>query len=152
MLAGGLGLIAWSAWELSIRLDDFSAWISGLRHLSEVRQQSFWENLRIMMEDPKMEAMVARMLFLALTVLLGLLCLLLHRRRGAAVPLLVPTLAVLGWGLYRGFLAGTVSGLVAMGLLLSLFGGEILNRASPRAVPPPTQEPPRGPQPPYFRR
>ena len=33
MLAGGLGLIAWSAWELSIRLDDFSAWISGLRHL-----------------------------------------------------------------------------------------------------------------------
>ncbi len=132
LLVGGLGLIAWAGYELSIRMDDFSAWLSGVRHLSEVRGQPFLENLWIMMEDPKMSAMVQRMGFLALSVLIGLLCALFCNKRGMSIPFLLLSVGMLVWGLSQGILTGGISGTIVLLLLLSIFAGAILNRASRR--------------------
>ncbi len=132
LLVGGLGLIAWAGYELSIRMDDFSAWLSGVRHLSEVRGQPFLENLWIMMEDPKMSAMVQRMGFLALSVLIGLLCALFCNKRGMSIPFLLLSVGMLVWGLSQGILTGGISGTIVLLLLLSIFAGAILNRASGR--------------------
>ena len=98
-----------------------------------------------MMEDEKMAAMVLRMGFLSLAVLLGLLCLFFHNRRRWSVVFLICSLAMILWGIYQGFLSGSLSGMISLILLLGVFAGSLLNRATPV---PGRQE---TPGPPYFR-
>jgi len=142
-------MIAWAGYELAIRLDDFNAWLSGLRHLSEVRGQSFWENMRIMMEDPAMAAMVWRMVYLALCVLVGLLCLLFRNRKGWGVFLIPCSAGLAAWGWLQGLLGSGWLGLAALAPFALMLVGGFLNITTGRRKPPLPDHPPQGP---YFRR
>ena len=140
LLLAGLGLTGYSGYELAIRWHDFSAWFSGLRHLSEVRKQPLWENLGIMLEDAKMAAMVTRMGFLALSAVVGILCILLCRRRGVCVLLGLASLGLGIWALLEGY------GVIHAVLHGAVVVGSALNLLRPRHQTPP----PHPPQGPYF--
>ena len=104
LTVGALALLAVSGYELWIRLEDFRAWLKGIKHLSEELGEPFLKILRIIFEEPDMRKMGLKLLFLACACLFSLICLLRRdRAKGAWVILAADVcLAVCGalLGLY----------------------------------------------------
>lgn len=99
---GALSLAGLSGYELWIRLEDFWAWTRGIRHLSAVRGTPFWEDLRIIFEVPEMRQLGFKLLFLVLTLVLALVCLIRRSRARGAWLLMLLDLMVAGAGAYLG--------------------------------------------------
>ncbi len=62
---GAAVLLLLCAYELTIRWQDFDAWLSGIRTMSRAKNESFIANLRLIFTEPKMRSMLLVMLFLA---------------------------------------------------------------------------------------
>ena len=73
---GALALLGLSGYELWIRLEDFWAWSSGIRHLSQVRGTPFIQDMAIVFEAPEMRQLGYKMLFLLGAVIFAIICLL----------------------------------------------------------------------------
>ncbi len=107
---GALALLGLSGYELWIRLEDFRAWMKGIKHLSEELGEPFLKIIRIIFEEPDMRKLGLKLLFLVFACLFSLICLLRRdRARGAWV-----------------ILAADVC-LVACGVLLGLFTLRIMD-------------------------
>ena len=123
---GAVSLFGLSAYELWIRLEDFMAWTSGIRHLSAVRKTPFIEDLSIVFETPEMRALGAKLLFLLLAMIFATVCLARRSRaRGAwALIVLDVALAVAGGflGLYTFRLDNLAQLLKLVPMLLILVG------------------------------
>ena len=65
MLLGALALMIWAGYELWVRLDDFRAWTSGVRYMSAAKQESFIDNLMLILKAPEMRELKRKMMFLA---------------------------------------------------------------------------------------
>ena len=97
LTAGAIILLGLSVYEVWIRLDDFQAWILGIRHLSEVRGTPFLEDLAIVFEVPAMRAMGLKMLYLLAVVIFAVVCLVRrNRHRGMWLILLLALAAAAG--------------------------------------------------------
>ena len=94
LTVGALALAGVSGYELWVRLDDFWAWTSGIRHLSAVRGTPFLEDMAIIFEDPAMRQLGFKLLFLFGCVLFALICLLWRNRAGGAWALLTLDVAL----------------------------------------------------------
>ncbi len=94
---GSVSLLGVSGYELWIRLEDFWAWTSGIRHLSAVRGTPFLEDLGIIFEAPEMRQLGYKLLFLVGAVIFALICLL-RRNRAKAAWLLIALAVALGVG------------------------------------------------------
>ena len=99
---GALSLMGLSGYELWIRIEDFWAWTSGLRHLSSVRGTSFFEDLSIVFQAPQMRQLGLKMLFLAIGCVFALVCLIRRRRPGGALMTLAVSAALAIWGVSLG--------------------------------------------------
>lgn len=99
---GALALLALSAYELWIRIEDFWAWTAGIRHLSAVRGNSFAEDLVIVFETPAMRQLGYKMLFLILTMIFSLICLIRRDHARGGWILMLMDAAVAGTGAYLG--------------------------------------------------
>ena len=99
---GALALILLSGYELWIRIEDFWAWTSGIRHLSAVRHTPFLEDLAIVFEAPEMRALGYKMLFSAFSILFGLICVICRNRRTAGWALIPLDVALVAAGAYMG--------------------------------------------------
>ena len=99
---GALALGGLSGYELWIRVEDFWAWTSGIRHLSQVRGTPFFEDLSIVFEAPEMRALGFKMLFCACAVIFALACLVCRNRRKAPWAIMPLDLALVGSGAYLG--------------------------------------------------
>ncbi len=101
---GAAALLGLSGYELWIRLEDFWAWSSGIRHLSQVRGTPFLQDLAIVFEAPEMRQLGFKLLFLLGAVIFAIVCLFRRNRARSAWLLLVldAALAAGGWllGLY----------------------------------------------------
>jgi len=102
LTVGALALAGVSGYELWIRLEDFWAWSSGIRHLSQVRGTPFLEDLAIIFEAPEMRQLGMKLLFLFLAVIFGLVCLFRRNRARGAWALLVLDLALAACGALLG--------------------------------------------------
>ena len=97
---GAVSLLGVSGYELWIRLEDFWAWTSGIRHLSKVRGTPFLEDLAIIFEAPEMRQLGLKLLFLLLAVVFALVCVFRRNRaRGAWVLLALDVALALGGAL-----------------------------------------------------
>lgn len=99
---GALALLGLSGYELWIRVEDFLAWTSGIRHLSAVRGTPFVQDLSIVFEAQEMRELGYKMLFLVLSMLFALICIVRRSRARGAWALMVLDLAVVGAGAYLG--------------------------------------------------
>ena len=72
------------------------SWTHGVRHLSQVRQTPFLEDLAIIFETPEMRMLGLKMAFLALSILFSVICL--ARRNRARWGILAMAAALLGGG------------------------------------------------------
>ena len=99
---GPLALMGLSVYELWVRMDDFWAWISGIRHLSEVRETPFLEDVTIVFEVPLMRAMLYKLLFLALCVIFAVICLFRRNHSRGAWALFAGALGLTGLGVWMG--------------------------------------------------
>ena len=93
---GAIALLGLSGYELWVRLEDFWAWTSGVRHLSQVRKTPFLEDLAIVFETPEMRELGFKLVFLALSILFAVICL--ARRKHARWGVLIMAGALLGCG------------------------------------------------------
>lgn len=97
---GALALLGLSGYELWIRLEDFWAWTSGIRHLSQVRGTPFIQDLAIVFEAPEMRQLGFKLLFLLGAVIFAIICLFRRNRaRGAWVLLALDAALAVGGGL-----------------------------------------------------
>ena len=96
---GALALLGLSGYELWIRLEDFWAWTSGIRHLGQVRGTPFLEDLAIIFEAPEMRQLGLKLAFLLLAVVFGVVCLICRNRGGAWVLLILDVALAVGGGL-----------------------------------------------------
>ena len=99
---GALALLGLSGYELWIRVEDFLAWTSGIRHLSAVRGTPFVQDLSIVFEAQEMRELGYKMLFLVLSMLFALICVIRRKRAKGAWLLILLDLAVVGAGAYLG--------------------------------------------------
>ena len=99
---GALALLALSGYELWIRWEDFWAWSAGVRHLSAVRGTPFVEDLAIVFEEPRMRELGYKILFLCLSLVFALICLLRRSRARGAWIIIALDVAVAGAGAYLG--------------------------------------------------
>ena len=99
---GGLSLLGLSGYELWIRLEDFWAWTSGIRHLSAVKGTPFLEDLAIIFEAPEMRQLGFKLLFLLITLIFAIVCVIRRKRAQGAWALILLDLAVAGAGLWLG--------------------------------------------------
>ena len=101
---GALALLGLSGYELWIRLEDFWAWTSGIRHLSQVRGTPFVQDLAIVFQAPEMRQLGFKMLFLLGAFIFAIVCLFRRNRARGEWLLIVLDLALAagGWllGLY----------------------------------------------------
>ena len=102
LTVGALALMALSGYEFWIRLEDFWAWTSGVRHLSEVRGTPFWQDIMIVFEAPEMRQLGYKMLFLIATFVFGIVCIVRRNRASGAWVLMLLDVAVAGFGLWLG--------------------------------------------------
>ena len=86
---GALALLGLSGYELWIRLEDFWAWSSGIRHLSQVRGTPFIQDMAIVFEAPEMRQLGYKLLFLLGAVIFAIICLFRRNRAKGAWLLLV---------------------------------------------------------------
>ncbi len=117
---GALSLFALSGYELWIRMEDFMAWISGIRHLSSVRGTPFWQDLGIIFEAPEMRRLGFTLLFLSLVCSFALFCLLLRRGARSAWGLMAVGLVVAGAGAFLGLYSLRPSGWMETAKLIPL--------------------------------
>lgn len=97
---GALALLGLSGYELWIRLEDFWAWTSGIRHLSQVRGTPFIQDLAIVFEAPEMRQLGFKMLFLLGSVIFAIICLFRRNRaRGAWLLIVLAVALAVGGGL-----------------------------------------------------
>lgn len=89
LTVGALALLGLSGYELWVRLEDFWAWTSGVRHLSSVRGTPFLEDLAIIFQAPEMRQLGMKLLFLLLAVVFSLICVFRRSRARGAWALLV---------------------------------------------------------------
>ena len=82
LFIGAAALLIECAYEFSIRFQDFDAWMSGVRTMSRLKDESFFGNLTLIFRDDKMRSLGFTMLYLILGILLGIFGLL--PGRGAA--------------------------------------------------------------------
>lgn len=138
---GALALLGLSGYELWIRVEDFWAWTSGIRHLSQVRGTPFWEDLAIVFEAPAMRALGYKMLFLLLALIFALVCVICRNHAGGAPVLLALDIALTGCGAWLGLYslrftdwAQTLKlvplGLIAAGCVINIGHGVSLRRGS----------------------
>ena len=99
---GALALMGLSGYELWIRLEDFWAWTAGVRHLSAVRGTLFLEDLKIIFEAPEMRALGFKLLFLVVTLVFAVVCIVRRNRARGAWILMALDAAVAGLGVYLG--------------------------------------------------
>ena len=96
---GALALLGLSGYELWIRLEDFWAWTSGIRHLSQVRGTPFIQDLAIVFEAPEMRQLGFKMLFLLGSVIFAIICLFRRNRaRGAWLLIALAVALAVGGG------------------------------------------------------
>ena len=91
---GAVALLGLSGYELWIRLEDFWAWTSGIRHLSQVRGTPFIEDLAIVFEAPEMRQLGFKMLFLLGAIIFAIICLFRRNRARGAWLLMVLDVAL----------------------------------------------------------
>lgn len=97
---GAVSLLGLSGYELWIRVEDFWAWTSGIRHLSKVRGTPFLQDLGIVFQAPEMRQLGFKMLFLLGAAIFALICLFRRNRaRGAWILLILDVALALGGGL-----------------------------------------------------
>ncbi len=89
LTVGALALLGLSGYELWIRLEDFWAWTSGIRHLSQVRGTPFIQDLAIVFEAPEMRQLGFKLLFLLGAVIFAIICLFRRNRAKGAWLLLI---------------------------------------------------------------
>ena len=100
LTVGALALLGISGYELWIRLEDFWAWSSGIRHLSQVRGTPFLQDLAIVFEAPEMRQLGFKMLFLLGAVIFAIICLFRRNRaRGAWLLLILDAALAVGGAL-----------------------------------------------------
>lgn len=100
LTVGALALLGLSGYELWIRIEDFWAWTSGIRHLSQVRGTPFIQDLGIVFEAPEMRQLGYKMLFLLACAIFALICVIRRNRdRGAWLLLLMDIAVAIGGGL-----------------------------------------------------
>lgn len=99
---GALALLGVSGYELWVRLEDFWAWSSGIRHLSKVRGTPFIQDLAIVFEAPEMRTLGFKMLFLLGAMLFAIVCLICRSRGVGAWVLLGLDAALVGAGAFMG--------------------------------------------------
>ena len=99
---GALGLLGVSGYELWIRLEDFWAWTKGVRHLSATRGTPFLEDMKIIFEEPEMRQLGFKLLFLAITILFALICVIRRNRARGGWLLMALDAAVIGAGAWMG--------------------------------------------------
>ena len=102
LTVGALLLLALCGYELWIRMEDFLAWTSGVRHLSSVRGTPFWEDMAIIFEEPKMRQLGLKMLFLLALAVFALVCLTQRNRRGGACVILALDVAMAAAAMHIG--------------------------------------------------
>ena len=102
LTVGAVSLLGMSGYELWIRLEDFWAWTSGIRHLSKVRRTPFLEDLAIIFEAPEMRQLGLKLLFLLLAVVFALVCVIRRNRARGAWLLLALDLALAAGGALLG--------------------------------------------------
>lgn len=98
MLLGAVALLIWAGYELWIRIDDFRAWTGGVRYMSALRQESFLENLRLILEAPEMRELTRKMLFLAGCVVFSGIGICLRNKPRADVAVFLLDAALIVWG------------------------------------------------------
>ncbi|MBO2517288.1 MAG: hypothetical protein CW338_08475 [Clostridiales bacterium] len=137
---GALTLLGLSGYELYIRLDDFSRWTAGIRALSAARQQSFIENMWLAFQAPEMKGLGNILIFLACSVILSLLCLLLCNRPKAGyflipaaaglfcIGTLLPGVMVFGFGALLQWIKLIPLGLIVLGCAINMIEGRIGKR------------------------
>ena len=97
LTVGALALLGLSGYELWIRLEDFWAWSSGIRHLSQVRGTPFIQDMAIVFEAPEMRQLGFKMLFLLGAVIFSIICLFRRNRaRGAWLLLILDAVLAIG--------------------------------------------------------
>jgi len=99
---GAVSLLGLSGYELWIRLEDFWAWTSGIRHLSKVRGTPFLEDLAIIFEAPEMRQLGLKLLFLLMAIIFSLVCVFRRSRGRGAWVLLLLDLALAAGGALLG--------------------------------------------------
>ena len=99
---GALALLGLSGYELWIRAEDFWAWTSGIRHLSQVRGTPFIQDLGIVFEAPEMRALGFKLAFLVCAVIFAIVCLCRRSCSRGAWLLLLLDLALAGGGAWLG--------------------------------------------------
>ncbi|MBR6218995.1 MAG: hypothetical protein IKQ80_00360 [Clostridia bacterium] len=102
LTVGALALLAMSGYELWVRLEDFWAWTSGIRHLSKVRGTPFLQDLVIVFEAPEMRSLGFKMLFLLAAIIFAIVCLVRRSRGPGAWVLLGLDVALAGAGAFMG--------------------------------------------------
>lgn len=102
LTVGALALLAMSGYELWVRLEDFWAWTSGIRHLSKVRGTPFLQDLAIVFEAPEMRSLGFKMLFLLGAIIFAIVCLFRRSRAGGAWVLIGLGAALAGAGAFMG--------------------------------------------------
>ena len=99
---GALGLLGVSGYELWIRLEDFWAWTKGVRHLSATRGTPFIEDMKIIFEEPAMRQLGYNMLFLCISMIFAIICILRRNHAKFGWLLMVLDAAVIGAGAWLG--------------------------------------------------
>ena len=69
LFIGAAALLIECAYEFSIRFQDFDAWMSGVRTMSRLKDESFFGNLTLIFRDDKMRSLGFTMLYLILGIL-----------------------------------------------------------------------------------
>ena len=159
VMLGALALLIWASYELWIRLEDFWAWTSGVRHLSQVRGDPFIENMAILFEDPAMRALGYKLLFLICAILFSIICLIRRSRARGGWLIILMAIAVAAFGQILGLYSLSPTDwaqdlkvlpllLICAGIVVNFIHRSILrkrpgHRHSERHMPEPPPPPPR---------
>lgn len=144
---GALVLLGLSGYELWIRLEDFWAWSSGIRHLSQVRGTPFIQDIAIVFEAPEMRQLGFKLLFLLGAVIFAVICLFRRNRARGAWLLLILDAALAVGGALLGLYSPRPSdwaqtlklapiALIAAGCVINIVHRRVLRRRRTQRRPP----------------
>ncbi len=101
---GAAALLIGCAYDFSIRFQDFDAWMSGVRTMSRLKDESFFGNLMLIFRDDKMRSLGFTMLYLVLGILLGIFGLLPGRGAAKAWSAALAAAALTVFGFFQGII------------------------------------------------